>query len=444
MEFDLQKYCSDNKYDFHKVHLWLMLDYKRTTFFTPFECRRLERSKIKASIEKGATVNFDLLKIMRPKLFLLNQYLDESIEKYDQVLEADNKEIEFYENKITQLNNAIRILEIEIANPTIQKEEKKLKVNELNLYKFKLDVTNKEILVIDNIKAKNEQIKYDVEYLRNYASTIRRVITDIDEVSHKKSNVSKKYNPILNPAPAKVLVPTFFDWPQINFGDGQIWLLKDGRPVYSFPYLKSKRSFNKLKDLYTKRNYPPLKVIVSNGKIIKIENIQLLDYLFHFLVQSSNDIKIDDHFNSLVKKYKSFPKKFYKSNFKKMLSTNFFSFLIDTCSEQYPIIPLPEMVRTRSGVESIDDSFIFPLAKKNRILWVWESVEESKATYCFETSKNDFEEELQPVFNFLTSKIENKRQMLTRKVSINGVKPILKLTHRNFSQWKTELNSILF
>lgn len=457
MEFNLHKYCIENKYDFHKVHIWLMLDYNLSTYFEPFECRRLEKSKIILSIEKGLASSFNLsrfkkAKIKEGKKFNVQQikqkavYIRKCEEKYKKgiILNSENevlsKELEA---------NISRLKEFVLTNQLSQ-ELRRHTQNELNLLSLKLENINKEKNSLDALRKHIENTRNEIIHLHKYISYLDNYIK-YESLSDASSKLSRSSNNIIiqnNQLQQKEnsLIENFnqhFNWSQINFGDGQIWFLKDGRPIASYPYLRSKRSFNKLKDLYTKRNYPPLKVSFSNGKITKIENLQLLEYLFLFLDNNAGDFSIVDVSSDKLSKYRIYTKNFYKINFRKMLSTDYFTYLIDNCSEKYPIIPLPEKVKTRSGLESIDDSFIFPIEKKENIIWVWESVEESKATYCFVTSKVDFENELQPIFNFLTGEYENKRQMLTRKASINGINPKLKLTHRNFSQWRAELNQFI-
>jgi hypothetical protein len=206
---------------------------------------------------------------------------------------------------------------------------------------------------------------------------------------------------------------------------------------------RSRISFNSVKDLYVNRNLPPIEIEYDNNNVLAINNIDVLFYFFLFMENTGVAPIINDQ-EQIATVYKKYTKDFYRNHLSDLFIPRCFHYLIERTAEDLPIIPIPERVINSSGAENIHDSFLFPIVKKNSCLWVWESVEELKATYVFETSKVSYEAEVQTIFDFLTGEFVNKRStLMKRKVDKKSVPLLIRVNHNDYNEWKKKIGEIL-
>ena len=108
-----------------------------------------------------------------------------------------------------------------------------------------------------------------------------------------------------------------------------------------------------------------------------------------------------------------------------------------------PIIPVAEAVINSSGGKTIHNSFLFPLRSYYGIYLIWESVEESKASYVFKL-KDFGEDELQVLFDYIAGETPNKRwalinsRQLQQQLSMKA-----RIMHKDLKQWELEIQSLV-
>ena len=170
--------------------------------------------------------------------------------------------------------------------------------------------------------------------------------------------------------------------------------------------------------------------------------LYLLDFLFLFFEHSGTRFE-KKNLTQIIKDNK-YNKSFYKKYLSDFFTHKCLNLLIQICDYQLPIIPLPERVINSSGIETIHESFLFPITKRDRIYWIWESIEEKKATFVFQTSKSTYVDEIQVIYDFLSGEFENKRSSLIRQLLISeDIRLIKRFKHTEFNKWKSGIESLI-
>ncbi len=174
-------------------------------------------------------------------------------------------------------------------------------------------------------------------------------------------------------------------WDDVVFHDGLINIRL--REYWSAPFFfkDSRRSFNVLKTVYKFRNAPKLVVKTRGRDILQIANIEVLTYYLGFL-EIARDLIIPLSQSTHIegKKYRGYFKSHFQEHLPELFSTDCFKLLCIKADELLPIVPIPELVINSSGAQQIHDSFLFPISLGNTVQLIWESIETSKATYCFQ------------------------------------------------------------
>ena len=113
--------------------------------------------------------------------------------------------------------------------------------------------------------------------------------------------------------------------------------------------------------------------------------------------------------------------------------------MCEICDENFPILPIPELVLNSNEKEIIQDSFIFKCGNK----LIWESIEKSKATYIFKF--DNFDKDTQCLFNYIVSKeVINKRKTLIQNTNLKKtLKLNTRIYHNNFQEWKNDIFLII-
>lgn len=107
--------------------------------------------------------------------------------------------------------------------------------------------------------------------------------------------------------------------------------------------------------------------------------------------------------------------------------------------DHYPIIPIEEYI---GG--SIEEGALFTIINKEQPYIVWENYNDSRATYVFPCTRENYQERRQLIFDFIVTEEPSKRQFLRTNdcFELFGSKPMM-LVHNNFESWSTRLISMI-
>lgn len=274
-------------------------------------------------------------------------------------------------------------------------------------------------------------------------SSIKKINKDgrkTTQIQYNKSPHSGSSSEINSNSSSTTSIKIPWDW--ISFGESTIIIQYKGN-FYSKYNRDCKKYFNEIKSIFKFRNAPDLEVKFSNGKILEIINEEVLYFYLKFLPDCFtlfNKIKN----TTTIFKWKSYTKSYYRDKLSFLWIKKSLEFLCESSDNNNPIIPAPEMIKNRNGKEEINYSFIFPLRNQNGNTYlVWESIEESKATYVF-NAEDKFEKCTQKLFDFIVSDFVNKRESLIANCELQKVlKFKRRIYHTNYADWKSEINKIL-
>jgi hypothetical protein len=466
--FSLLEYCRSKHLKYKHVKIWLLLYTREVRILNEMQSED-KILEIKMAIGEGEKKNFAVEEL--PEKVKSLQFLDYLIKKEQKKSEYNKpNDINLNELYLVELNKKLSTIEDEIFG--LYKTDKVMNIGRINI----LQLDKSKLLIEKNTltqligeaelkeKDKNQSISRLKSYskVRNklYQSLPTSVKKQIEEATNKveaKTVESQKEASIIPkeiklkqtknlPLEIESKPVTHFDtktseipWSNITFGEKYIWIKLNGKFFKRYPMDKSKIAFNQIKDIYNDRNLPMIKIEYSGGNVTNILNSDVLFYFFLFLENSGQDFSVKN-IPDLIKSYSHFTKSFYQKNLRQLFTPRCFNYLIDVCSDHLPIIPIPERVINSSGVESIHDSFLFPINKKGYYLWIWESVEESKATYIFKTTSSKYLNDVQNIYDFLTSELKNKRFSLIRDKVSTGLPLIKRIKHTDFREWKNQIH----
>lgn len=107
--------------------------------------------------------------------------------------------------------------------------------------------------------------------------------------------------------------------------------------------------------------------------------------------------------------------------------------------DQYPMIPVEEFI---GG--SKEEGALFTIIDKNKPYIVWENFKDSRATYVFLCTRENYQERRQLIFDFIVTEESSKRQFLRTNACLElfGSKPMM-LVHNNFESWSTRLINMI-
>ena len=233
------------------------------------------------------------------------------------------------------------------------------------------------------------------------------------------------------------------DWSKITFQDSFISIYFENKWLDKYPIVNSKKIFNLIKSLYTVRNIPLLEITVKGNKVTEIKNKEAL-FFFMYLFETGEYLFNESKINKPELPIK-FTKSYYKKHLPNIFSTRCFEYLAEKCSDNYPLIPIGELVKNKStNHTAIHNSFLFPRTKGNTTIWFWESAEESKATYIFKTKSSEYIDHLQNIFNYLTGQTNNKRLNLINSETLqHELNYIVRIKHTDFGNWKRAVEKLV-
>jgi len=344
--------------------------------------------------------------------------------KNESVLKFDSH----YQDKIREKREILHFLS-NLPNPKIiytavQEIDEKIK-----LKKKELDERNK---LLQELRSKEKLLHSESKKKKS----TKKVETKQTQYSFSKAFVYSD---------SSVTTALDIDWKNVHFQDGYI-IIKAGNKWFDpFSVYESKKALNHIKAIYKFRNAPKLLIETSGRRITKIENIEVLHYYIKFLSFADTfDSSVLRNKNYSILKFKTYSKSFYKKYLPDLFLPACFDLLCKFSIEDLPIIPVPETVVNSSGNKQIHDSFLFPINNTDGILWIWESIEESKASYIFKSTKEEYETHLQLIFDYLTGDTVNKRFTLIHDKELANVLCFKKrVLHTYQYAWESATRSII-
>ncbi|WDF47524.1 hypothetical protein PQ459_03330 [Chryseobacterium sp. KACC 21268] len=355
------------------------------------------------------------------------------------------------EQSYINIKNAIKELENELKH--LQNIPKRIVEGEKKIKKLQKEIKRKE---------KNKELYKQFPFLFDSLFSIRqefyteqrkleslKSISSKDEISKKKriindlqkslklfednTNGNKTIGdkiPTINLDKIKSIFP---EWGNINFFDGCVEI-KINQYYRKFIVEQSKRYLDKIKHYYSFKNVPKLEIVISGSEIQEIKNIEVLFYHIDYLTIVGHSFEMESFDISKLKKY---TRTYFQLNLPFVFTNDSIKFLCEICDENFPIIPIPELVINRNQSKAIHESFLFKCGNK----LIGESVESSKASYVFEVE--NFNENAQLLFDYIANENNTKkRQTLIRSYELKrSLKFYNRIYHNDFYEWKNEIIS---
>jgi len=224
------------------------------------------------------------------------------------------------------------------------------------------------------------------------------------------------------------------EWDNVSFGDGFIHIKHNGR-LYRKDLIQSKKYLNEIKHFYKFHNVPKLRVILYGSIVKAIENQEVLFYHIDFLTIAASNFGIILIKPFRLQDWKKYTKQFYKTNLSFVFHSYTLKRLCEYCDPNLPIIPVGEVVINSNGSKTIHNSFLFPIKAKTGHSIVWESIEESKASYVFSVTAFT-DKEVQTLFDYIAGDTPQKRMtLINSKMLQNRLKMKCRILHTEFSAW---------
>jgi len=368
------------------------------------------------------------------------EILKKEIKKYYQ-MEKEINEIERSHRK----NNAIEYLKLNknyialknsVKNMHIEK--RKITLNEFikHLSDTREKINKKEIEMQKRLEELRKLTPIEIANLRSRKKG-RKTGVDGNFLLKKPriKNPEVSVNPIVDNTP---IIEFEVNWENVYFEERTLKIKYSGK-WFEKALPESRRYLNHIKHYYTFKNVPKLKIKARGNVIIEFLNKEVLFYHIEFLKTTSLSLGHDKHLDLNWHFWHAHNISFYR----KFLPFAFFSWslkrLCKYCDPTLPIIPVGEVVINNGGSTIIHNSFLFPMKGRNGTILIWESSEESKASYIFSLSQFEIEQ-VQVIFNYITGSTSNKRWTLINSSELRKkLNMIGRVFHTDKHSWERNI-----
>jgi hypothetical protein len=238
------------------------------------------------------------------------------------------------------------------------------------------------------------------------------------------------------------------DWSNIEFLNGEIVMLHDGRH-FLFKWKDSLKAFQTV-HACLRHVKLPYGFVLDNGKITELF---IEDRVFRFIdiIITSN---LDYHkFINLFKNQDS--KTTFSGQTRDLIAfypydkQRYFSKLLSVCQKDIYRIKESRAFNSHNTITT-EYSFLFEIAKNGKIYWVWEMLDSRSATYIFSSTRSQNSKVVcSELLHFLVSPVRNKRQQLTSNGAkdLFGISKVTRINHSlskaNYDNWWDKLKRIL-
>lgn len=392
---------------------------------------------------------------MRPRI---NKQIN--ISKLDEEFNKLTIQVQKLDKKISVIKHHQQ--NIENYKKSINEIEKTYKKNNLlSQIKFNSDYANLKNLIKNNYTGEISKIEAEILNLTDKVKK-NRSDYEIINIRIKQESRKKKVEEILQPMPittqkTKIVkavntkVPpvaktycTEIDWRNVKFGDGFIQIACNSK-LFRVIEKKSISSLNKILHYYNFHNIPKLKIEIYYENYVKILNEEILFFNISFLKVVCSNFGFIRPERFKIQAWRNYDKRYYKNTLPFALHTKTLKQLCEYSSDNLPIIPTAEVVLNSSGSKIIHHSFLFILwnTRRKEYILVWESVEESKASYIFKIGNNlENTQILQGIFDYIAGENINKRSTIIQNSNLQkSLKFHKRIYHTDFNNWNLELSS---
>lgn len=257
----------------------------------------------------------------------------------------------------------------------------------------------------------------------------------------KKKNIIDKIETIRKRISS--LCRFYVSWSIVKFHKGFIEIIFEDFGSVKVNCLKSRESFNLIKINILKKMIPFKAIwIRKDRRLIIPKKVDLNNVLLYLSIKEELSNVISPSFNAIlffstsIKNQKAFLRPF----FDKSLYLEYWS---NRQSENYKIIPVIEK-RWNGSSYDCEDAFLFTIELDSSIVIVWENTNNERATYLFSSSSNTYFEDIQTIFDYVSSSNKHKRKSLRYKL---GVKEILytykSIYHVDYDLWRNGIEKML-
>lgn len=228
------------------------------------------------------------------------------------------------------------------------------------------------------------------------------------------------------------------NWEDVTFYDNQISIKCLGR-YFNVECLKSRHAYNSLINTFIRR-LPPIEIEIHDSKVVILNQIafQEIIELLHF--RSNLFSVVEGKMQRLsIRHFHNVSKEVLRAFFP-LDKTDYLNYLQNEQDSSIRYIPVYE------STNETPDGFLFTINYSKGYLVVWESTSEMdhRATYVFETSKEEVPYLHQLLFDYIMSEMPNKRQNLR----LNRIKEFVGFNytyvdHDDFISWQGRFKQLL-
>ncbi len=229
----------------------------------------------------------------------------------------------------------------------------------------------------------------------------------------------------------------------ITFLDGFIDVKHpDSRIIERIKFDRSKSAFEIISS-YMKKKLPYVYVEAKKNRIIRIHHPELMDEVINILdiISSSPEMLItpkkryqftqmtDHELRKEIKRFKS----------------AYLDYLIDVQLDTFRLIYCIERKCHYNAKESIEDSFIFTIKHRKRIIVVLENIDINRSTIVFYIKPLHYDRAISKIHDYFASNIINKRLLIVNndiRFKNSGITKLKRILHTDFNSWKNKIQNL--
>lgn len=295
-----------------------------------------------------------------------------------------------------------------------------------SISRMKKDIIKNEILQEIGIKSvcHNNEIESLIDISENQ---LKDIIGDIRKTQKAMSALCQLY----------------ISWSLVSFHDGYIEITFTDMQSKAIECSESKESFNYIKCNLLKK-IRPFRIIWSrsNQEFILKDKITFKNAILYLSIKDELSRKSEAKLSKIVQLVSGIKNKknFLSLFFDKSL---YLEYLANKHSLDYLIIPAEEKMRIGSS-NIIEDSFIFTINAAESIYIIWENINKERATFMFKTSKEEYNDDLQIIFDYIVGALSSKRKMLYARLSKDYIlNSCIVIYHTDYRIWENKMETLL-
>ena len=307
----------------------------------------------------------------------------------------------------------------------------------------------KQVIQLDELKTQlgklqgelnsEEKEKNEVKTIKSLEKSIQEKKKELEKYERKEKSRKITKQPPIRPSHLPYTIRP--SWDNVRFMDGFV-RIHHGKNVYDVRIGQSKAYLEKIKGLYQFKRVPLLELQVTEQGA-KVLNEEVLFFNVRFLSLYGVAFEQPEYQKSTVLEWKKYTKGFYKNKLEYLFHTDSLRKLCEICDDQLPIVPAAERIINVSGAVHIHHSFLFPVRGRNEYNVIWESEEESKASYIFKVT-GPYLDSIQLLYEFIAGETLNKRESIIHSVSLQRELQLKgRIFHTSFSDWLRQVRGFL-